>query len=114
MTWHDFLQSCTPSTRFANGIACTYARFWTHSSAGISVAVAWTCRYFPGLQNLVGSVRFWCPHCSIAFYDLGLAAEQLAEVRTWCRVSIRTVANLTRHGNAKQVRAADTDHGLDT
>ncbi len=39
MTWRDFLQSCTPSTKSANGIACTYAPFWRGSPAVISVAV---------------------------------------------------------------------------
>lgn len=38
------------------------------------------------------------------FYDLGLAEEQLATVRSWCGISIRDGANFTSHGELKQVR----------
>ncbi|XP_013391951.1 uncharacterized protein LOC106160006 [Lingula anatina] len=45
--------------------------------------------FFPGLKNLVGSVHKWSPDRDIVVWDLGLSPEQVAEVKTWCRVTYR-------------------------
>ncbi|XP_013391953.1 uncharacterized protein LOC106160008 [Lingula anatina] len=47
--------------------------------------------FSPGLKNLVGSVHHWSPGRNIVIWDLGLSEEQVAEIKTWCRVTYKKV-----------------------
>lgn len=56
---------------------------------GMVIATGANAQYFQGLKNMVGSVHYWCQECSIVVFNLGLTAEQVQEVRQWCRTSMR-------------------------
>lgn len=73
---------------------------------GMVIATGANAQYFQGLQNMVGSVHYWCQECSIVVYNLGLTAEQVDEVGKWCRTRIRwnngIAVNGTASGHVKQ------------
>jgi hypothetical protein len=54
----------------------------------LTVATGADSAYFAAMENLVGSVRFWCPECGIAAFNLGLADEELSRVQTWCGTTL--------------------------
>lgn len=43
---------------------------------------------FAPLQNLVGSVHFWCPDCDIALFSLGLLPAQQSQLQGVCRTRL--------------------------
>ena len=45
--------------------------------------------YFRALQNLVGSVRFWCPDCHVVIFDLGLTEAAREKIPRWCKTELR-------------------------
>lgn len=56
--------------------------------AAIHIATGADQAFFPALTNFVGSVRYWCPECSLAVYNLGLTEAQKATVRGWCNTTL--------------------------
>ena len=45
-------------------------------------------RYFPALENLVGSIDYWAPDQHIVIYNLGLDVAQLAEIGRWRNAAV--------------------------
>jgi hypothetical protein len=54
----------------------------------LTVATGANGAYFAAMRNLVGSVNFWCPNCTIAVFNLGLSADELAQARGWCHATL--------------------------
>jgi hypothetical protein len=53
------------------------------------VATGASGAFYMALLNLVGSVRYWCPDCGVAVFNLGgLSETQLRFIRGLCRVRL--------------------------
>jgi len=57
--------------------------------------------YFGALTNAVGSIKFWCPHCDVLVFNLGLSESHLQLIeRNWCNVQIAW-RDAYLHGNPR-------------
>jgi len=62
----------------------------------VTIATGADSGFFSGLTNLVGSIRFWCPECKIAVFNLGMDHSQLEKVRNWCNVTLEWEEGMPR------------------
>jgi hypothetical protein len=54
-----------------------------HRDDDMVIVTGANSHYFRGLKNFAASVQYWAPRHQLVVYNLGLTADQLAQVQSW-------------------------------